>query len=85
VVTTVGELQSHAFSHTPQDPERLARLENALRQLTGPTSPKCLIFDRSPQGRPNSGARYRGVRRNLFDLRRASAIQNLEAIQRKVA
>jgi hypothetical protein len=30
-------------------------------------------------------ARYRGVRRNLFDLRRASAIQNLEAIQRKVA
>jgi hypothetical protein len=30
-------------------------------------------------------ARYRGVRNNLFDLRRASAIQNLEAIQRKVA
>ena len=30
-------------------------------------------------------ARYRGVRRNLYDLRRASAIQNLEAIQRKVA
>ncbi len=29
-------------------------------------------------------ARYRGVRKNLFDLRRASAIQNLEAIQRKV-
>ncbi len=30
-------------------------------------------------------ARYRGVRKNLFDLRRASAIQNVEAIQRKVA
>ena len=30
-------------------------------------------------------ARYRGMRKNLFDLRRASAIQNLEAIQRKVA
>jgi hypothetical protein len=30
-------------------------------------------------------ARYRGARKNLFDLRRASAIQNLEAIQRKVA
>jgi hypothetical protein len=30
-------------------------------------------------------ARYLGVRKNLFDLRRASAIQNLEAIQRKVA
>jgi len=25
------------------------------------------------------------VRKNLFDLRRASAIQNVEAIQRKVA
>jgi hypothetical protein len=30
-------------------------------------------------------ARYQGVRKNLFDLRRASAIQNLEAIQRKTA
>jgi hypothetical protein len=30
-------------------------------------------------------ARYRGVRKNLFDLRRAAAIQNLECIQRKVA
>ena len=27
-------------------------------------------------------ARYRGVRKNLFDLRRAAAIQNLEALQR---
>ena len=27
-------------------------------------------------------ARYRGVRKNLYDLRRASAIQNLETIQR---
>ena len=30
-------------------------------------------------------ARYRGVRKNEFDLRRASALQNLEAIQRKEA
>lgn len=30
-------------------------------------------------------ARYRGARKNLYDLRRASAIQNLEAIQRKCA
>ena len=30
-------------------------------------------------------ARYRGVRKNLFDLRRACAIQNLETIQRKAA
>ena len=35
--------------------------------------------------RPGRRARYRGVRRNLFDLRRAPAIQNLEAIQRKAA
>ena len=27
-------------------------------------------------------ARYRGTRRNLFDLRRAAAIQNLETVQR---
>jgi len=40
------------------------------------------LWDRRRQGRR---ARYRGVRKNLFDLRRASAIQNLEAIQRKVA
>jgi hypothetical protein len=30
-------------------------------------------------------ARYRGARKNLYDLRRASAIQNLETIQRKSA
>ena len=30
-------------------------------------------------------ARYRGGRKNLFDLRRAAAIQNLETIQRKTA
>jgi DDE family transposase len=30
-------------------------------------------------------ARDRGVRKNLFDLRRAYAIQNLETIQRKAA
>jgi hypothetical protein len=30
-------------------------------------------------------ARYLGVRRNLFDLRRAATLQNLETIQRKMA
>jgi hypothetical protein len=30
-------------------------------------------------------ARYIGVRLNLFDLRRAAALQNLETIQRKMA
>ncbi|MEM9692080.1 MAG: IS1182 family transposase [Myxococcota bacterium] len=32
--------------------------------------------------RKGDKARYRGTRRNLFDLRRASAIQNLEALHR---
>jgi hypothetical protein len=32
--------------------------------------------------RKGNRARYVGVRRNLFDLRRSAAIQNLEAIQR---
>lgn len=32
--------------------------------------------------RKGDRARYRGVRKNLFDLRRAAAIQNLEAAQR---
>ena len=30
-------------------------------------------------------ARYNGTRKNLFDLRRAAAIQNLETAQRKAA
>lgn len=34
--------------------------------------------------RKGDTARYRGVRKNLFDLRRASAIQNLEGIQRQL-
>jgi hypothetical protein len=29
-------------------------------------------------------ARYRGTRKNLFDLRRAATIQNLEGIQRLI-
>lgn len=35
--------------------------------------------------RKGDRARYLGVRKNLFDLRRASAIQNLEALQRGLA
>jgi len=35
--------------------------------------------------RQGKRARYRGVRKNLFDLRRAAALQNLETAQRKVA
>lgn len=35
--------------------------------------------------RQGNRARYRGVRKNLFDLRRAASIQNLETAQRKAA
>ncbi len=35
--------------------------------------------------RKGAQARYRGTRRNLFDLRRAATIQNLEGIQRTLA
>jgi len=35
--------------------------------------------------RQGQRARYFGVRANLFDLRRAAALQNLETIQRKMA
>lgn len=35
--------------------------------------------------RQGNHARYRGVRKNLYDLRRAAALQNLETAQRKAA
>lgn len=55
------------------------RVEDTIN-LLGHAARKVVISQR--QGRR---ARYRGVRRNLFDLRRAAALQNLEAIQRKIA
>ncbi len=69
------------------------RLQHRLRKLLATPSGRARLRQRvgvehrlahlaRRQGRR---ARYRGVRKNLFDLRRASAIQNLEAIQRKVA
>ena len=35
--------------------------------------------------RQGNRARYRGARKNLYDLRRAASIQNLEITQRKAA
>jgi hypothetical protein len=51
-----------------------------LRQRVG--IEHCLAHLASRQGRR---ARYLGVRRNLFDVRRAATIQNLETIHRKMA
>lgn len=69
------------------------RLQQHLRKLTATPRGRARLRERVAvehklahlvrrQGRR---ARYLGVRKNLFDLRRASAIQNLETIQRKVA
>jgi Transposase DDE domain/Transposase domain (DUF772) len=66
--------------------KRLRKLQSSragrhrLRQRTGIEHHLAHIAQR--KGRR---ARYRGARKNLFDLRRASAIQNLETIQRKRA
>ncbi len=69
------------------------RLQHRLRKQIATPRGRAKLRERVPvehklahlvrrQGRR---ARYRGVRKNLFDVRRAAAIQNLETIQRKVA
>ncbi len=60
------------------------RLQQRLRKHLATPRGRARLRQRVVR-RQGRRARYRGVRRNLFDLRRASAIQNLEAIQRKVA
>jgi hypothetical protein len=67
------------------------RLQQKLRKLQSTPSGRELLRRRAPvehslariAARKGPRARYRGVRKNEFDLRRASAIQNLETIQRK--
>jgi hypothetical protein len=51
-----------------------------LRQRTGIEHHLAHIAQRKSRR-----ARYRGAPKNLYDLRRASVIQNLETIQRKQA
>lgn len=68
-------------------------LQHRLRKLVATKKGRARLRNRIPvehhlahivqrQGRR---ARYFGVRVNLFDLRRTAALQNLEAIQRKMA
>jgi hypothetical protein len=68
------------------------RLQHHLRKLAATPSGRKRLRERVPvehslahvgrrQGRR---ARYRGTRKNLFDLRRAAAVQNLETIDRRV-
>jgi hypothetical protein len=67
-------------------------LQQRLRKLTKTRSGRARVRERVAvehslahlgrrQGRR---ARYRGVRKNLFDVRRAAAVQNLETVHRRV-
>jgi hypothetical protein len=65
-------------------------LQHKLRQLQGSSSGREILRERVAvehslahiAARKGNRARFIGVRKNLFDLRRASTIQNLEALQR---
>ena len=68
-------------------------LQKKLRQMSKTKSGRDQFRERVPVEhrlahigqRQGKTARYRGVRKNLFDLRRAATIQNLEITQRKAA
>lgn len=68
-------------------------LQHRLRKLAQSKDGRALLRERVPvehslahvSRRQGRRARYRGVRKNLFDLRRAAAITNLETIQRREA
>jgi hypothetical protein len=67
------------------------KLQQKLRKLQASPSGRLRFRLRAPAehrlahiaARKGPRARYRGARKNVFDLRRAAAIQNLETIQRK--
>jgi hypothetical protein len=66
------------------------RLQKRLRKLQTSSSGRAQLRKRTGiehnlahiAARKGRRARYRGVRKNLYDLRRASAIQNLEIVHR---
>jgi hypothetical protein len=69
------------------------RLQHKLRKLQKTPTGRAKLRERVAvehrlahiSRRQGRRARYRGVRKNLFDLRRACTIQNFETIQRKAA
>jgi hypothetical protein len=69
------------------------KLQHKLRKLLASPRGRAKLRERSAvehrlahlSRRQGRRARYRGIRKNLFDLRRACAIQNLETIRRKAA
>lgn len=78
-----GRGRTVSIAHDEVHQKRFRKLQQtrsgraALRQRTAVEHALAHIA-----ARKGSRARYLGVRRNLFDLRRAAAIQNLEAIHR---
>jgi len=84
--TTLGHGRTVAIAENERLQHRLRKLiatprgRAKLRERVGIEHQLAHLVRR--QGRR---ARYSGVRKNLFDVRRAAAIQNLETIQRKVA
>ena len=68
-------------------------LQQKLRRLQSTRPGREKLRERTPvehrlahlSNRQGPRARYRGIRRNNFDLRRLAALQNLETIARKVA
>ena len=69
------------------------RLQKRLRKLQATKAGRAKLRERTGvehrlahiAARQGPKARYRGTRKNLFDLRRVAAIQNLETIQRRKA
>lgn len=68
------------------------RLQHRLRKLVATPRGRERLRERVPvehslahiARRQGRRARYRGTRKNLFDLRRAAAVQNLETIDRRI-
>jgi hypothetical protein len=68
-------------------------LQQRLRKLTKTRTGRARVRERVAvehslahlSRRQGRRARYRGVRNNLFDVRRAAAVQNLEIVHRRVS
>jgi hypothetical protein len=67
-------------------------LQQRLRKLTKTRNGRARVRERVAvehslphlSRRQGRRARYRGVRKNLFDVRRTAAVQNLETVHRRV-
>ena len=67
------------------------QLQQRLRKLVATRPGRARLRERVPvehrlahiSRRQGNRARYRGVRNNVYDLRRMAAIQNLETVQRR--